>query len=799
MPRITTESAFNVNNVAQSLNLAASTLGPPPLETLRRSLSIVRELYGCNIDQFAVNSSTLCIQECPVVLEDVSVNSVTLVRAPMGSGKTTALIDWLKSFKDDLGSVIIISCRKSFTSELFRRVSEEQLERFVTYNDVSSYKIDPIEGFRLFIQIESLHRLTNYNYDVVVLDEIMSILSQFFSPTMRRISEVDCAFVKLLTNSKTIIAMDASISKDLVDYFFSIIPTKQLNVVYNQYVTDGFSKRRCCFMPSLGLNTALSLLTDNAFCLIPGSEMVSFCARLIKSISEQKNICVFSATVSFSETVQLICHKVRAKCLLINSNCSDKINLQSWTQYQVLIYTTAVTVGISFDADYFDEMFVYVKPMQKGPDMMSVYQSMGRIRKLSTNMIYIYLDSTGAASDQSIIPSLLPTVLGWSAKLCQTAATLQRTLCDYYISGINSTVVNCFKARYIIEKTALNSIIDSFALLSCLITNNKITLFTNSKQIKFAHQVTELIKQWRDDCNVTIVAKKKIKKIKNVEPAIELRDSQIDSINDFCSRYFSPMIDKTSLSEVLQHLACPRHREHFFNVVMFTVLKGHNFISYSDFVPLYSHYVCCSVPFIKNDVLCVEENGVSGSMLVKYMVHEVTCKLAKIAQLRDCCDRVTVMSLYSFASSVDCSHYVDIASTLISDFYISIQQDEQSYKSYRKELTAQNIPSRTKEEQAIAHFSLLWFEVFGQKVSRVQNTFPIPKKVKDLNKADICKLLSQINIEFEPTATHKSLYKLLMDNKEQFKNQKYYRITDGVNWARYLKSSYDFCAVVPDC
>lgn len=52
--------------------------------------------------------------------------------------------------------------------------------------------------------------------------------------------------------------------------------------------------------------------------------------------------------------------------------------MTTWGQYRVVIYTTVVTVGLSFDPLHFDGMFAYVKPMNYGPDMVSVYQSLGR-------------------------------------------------------------------------------------------------------------------------------------------------------------------------------------------------------------------------------------------------------------------------------------------------------------------------------------------------------------------------------------------------------------------------------------
>lgn len=82
--------------------------------------------------------------------------------------------------------------------------------------------------------------------------------------------------------------------------------------------------------------------------------------------------------------------------LVLNSTRPAEGDVSRWRDVRVLIYTTVITVGLSFDHSYFHAMFAYVKPMSHGPDMVSVYQSLGRIRSLVDNELCVCFDSSAA-------------------------------------------------------------------------------------------------------------------------------------------------------------------------------------------------------------------------------------------------------------------------------------------------------------------------------------------------------------------------------------------------------------------
>lgn len=140
----------------------------------------------------------------------------------MGSGKTTALIRWLReAIHSPDTSVLVVSCRRSFTQTLATRFAESGLVDFVTYFSSTNYIMNDRPFHRLIVQVESLHRvgpnLLN-NYDVLVLDEVMSTLGQLYSPTMQQLGRVDALMLRLLRTCPRIIAMDATANAQLVDF-----------------------------------------------------------------------------------------------------------------------------------------------------------------------------------------------------------------------------------------------------------------------------------------------------------------------------------------------------------------------------------------------------------------------------------------------------------------------------------------------------------------------------------------------------------------------------------------------------
>lgn len=140
---------------------------------------------------------------------DFEEHDLIISKSPMGSGKTHQILELIKI--NNYKRILILSPRRSFSRE---KVSEFQklLPDLLNYLDTTpSIEID-----QLAIQIESLHKLQGdyqaYKYDLIIADEIESILYQFSSTTHQQLKDSFEVFDSLLSFSKHIIMANAFIT-----------------------------------------------------------------------------------------------------------------------------------------------------------------------------------------------------------------------------------------------------------------------------------------------------------------------------------------------------------------------------------------------------------------------------------------------------------------------------------------------------------------------------------------------------------------------------------------------------------
>jgi len=130
-----------------------------------------------------------------------------LIKLPMGTGKTKALVEYLNSDQVPKDArVIIISFCKSFTSELLNNISCD----FVEYQTVDGI----INANKVIVQYKSLCQLNIHDLDktILILDKSESILTQTKPLQMTECENVFERWIKfdnLIKHLAKVIAMDA--------------------------------------------------------------------------------------------------------------------------------------------------------------------------------------------------------------------------------------------------------------------------------------------------------------------------------------------------------------------------------------------------------------------------------------------------------------------------------------------------------------------------------------------------------------------------------------------------------------
>jgi hypothetical protein len=130
-----------------------------------------------------------------------------IVKGQKGQGKTHQLVEYIK--KHNPKRVVFVSFRRSFSKELLKRLKPLG---FKDYRGITGGIKDEIE--RVIIQVESLNRLHwKEKADLVVFDEIESIRSQLFSPTVRFRTAVMEKYTMLMRTASAGFAMALHIKK----------------------------------------------------------------------------------------------------------------------------------------------------------------------------------------------------------------------------------------------------------------------------------------------------------------------------------------------------------------------------------------------------------------------------------------------------------------------------------------------------------------------------------------------------------------------------------------------------------
>jgi hypothetical protein len=341
------------------------------------------------------------------------------VMAQMGLGKTRALRKYISDhFSARPGSdleappvIRFITFRQTFSESL-----RKQFGGFSVYSDIAGHNIRAHAHPRLIIQVESLHRLLSDvqtgsgEPDLLVLDEIESVLAQFSSGLHRSFHESFAVFQWLISCSKHVVCMDANLSDRSYRTLEAMRPHALPYLHHNEYLRAGAStmhltSRRDDWVAHLvtqvGNGKRISLASNSR----REAEAIK---RVLEARYPDKNIRMYSSETPYAERVM---------------HFAD-VNTY-WRDLDVLIYTPTVSAGVSYEVGcdmfdpavapaagaapaapaapdgVFDCMYVYLSDMSC--DVETGRQMLGRVRVLRDQEYFVCISS---------IPRSHPTDIG---------------------------------------------------------------------------------------------------------------------------------------------------------------------------------------------------------------------------------------------------------------------------------------------------------------------------------------------------------------------------------------------------
>ena len=318
-------------------------------------------------------------------------SKILVHQSAMGSGKTYQIIDLIKKNKD-IFRIIIISPRRSFSNEKVAEFRKDAVcEHLVNYQDpiVQNNTNWYTEFPQLAVQVESLHHLDGYpnTYDLVICDEIESILNQFSSSTHKYLRGSFTAFKEIVQQAKKVIMADAFITNRTLAF------CKSLNVPFK------FEKNE--FIPCGHINAHI-LAVAKSFRQTPTVKSI-FIEHIKGSIANHKKLCITTSSISLNKEIVDTLKSIMDEKHIIEYDSttgdhlvSDLKNVRTtWAdpEIKVVIYTGVITVGVSFDVpNVFDNIYVY--GTSNCPIARDLLQAHFRVRHIINPNIYIVLNAS---------------------------------------------------------------------------------------------------------------------------------------------------------------------------------------------------------------------------------------------------------------------------------------------------------------------------------------------------------------------------------------------------------------------
>ncbi len=318
-------------------------------------------LFDCEDEKIKARESFLAKHIDDWICSAIKVLSI---KSPYNTGKTQMITKILHEY--DPEKVLFISYRQTLTNDLFGNFKQF---------GVASYMDKFFGAPRIICQLESLPKLLSEclfndqieipSYDLVILDEIESIMSHLRSSTLKEKEWTFNLLMDIIHNSKKILSLDG----DFHNRGYEFVKSCGSHVVLENTVQKG----------------------DKHFIFTHDLKTIN--DKIDADIKAGLNVAI----VSMSSTIASEFYdryKDTNKCVLHCSSSDDSLknDLKDvnnfWINYQLLCYSPSVEAGVNFDTKHFNKMYCILSKQSCSP--RAFLQMTARIRQLEDKTIYVY-------------------------------------------------------------------------------------------------------------------------------------------------------------------------------------------------------------------------------------------------------------------------------------------------------------------------------------------------------------------------------------------------------------------------
>ena len=385
----------------------------PPMLQLKPKVDLVAWNYEYE-DRVDLYNQTNDIQyinclDCPSP-EILTDGGTFVLQSNKGTGKSESLENMISELKEDK-TVLLITYRRTLVSKY--------TEEYNKYG-FTSYLDSKMNVKRLIVCLDSLHKFRPdfigfAKYDVIIIDEIYSVLEHFDSNLMykQKINVMMC-FEKHLKSCNNLYCLDANIENKMVISVINKLrnPEKILwhkNPLVHNYTDYDFEFYETRKLESIPKNISEEIAED----VKPEYIKQEFIEKIIADLKVGKKLYIASSTKKFCDNLEFRVKELQASGDLIdfttklytsetNSQKKDedlKDVCTSWGNLDVrlVIASPTISAGISYniidEEKGFHKIYIYAKIGKNVSSMNTLVQQMIRVRQLIDKKFIMLYDN----------------------------------------------------------------------------------------------------------------------------------------------------------------------------------------------------------------------------------------------------------------------------------------------------------------------------------------------------------------------------------------------------------------------
>ena len=309
----------------------------------------------------------------------INENTATILKAPMGTGKTYGIRPILSNPDK---TILYVSCKRAFGNALAVDIAPYGFKNYMEFkNDKQG-----IRGCdKIICSIESM-KYCRDSYDYIFFDECETLLTNMTGEMCMKNNPMEnlIKISKIIKDKNTkLILMDAYVGKRTIDFVKEMYKDNEVLYVENTFQYPKRTYKECKDI-KIGKSTI-------------GKKDI-FKSEIMKSLQNGEKISICSGSKTLLKEIELEILKTYGNSKKYIFYCKENPLLSNidvdteWDDIDILMYSPTITAGISYDLNGknkpFDKLFIYIG-FSNNPLARDMIQAHKRVRHFNNPEIIV--------------------------------------------------------------------------------------------------------------------------------------------------------------------------------------------------------------------------------------------------------------------------------------------------------------------------------------------------------------------------------------------------------------------------